>query len=235
MSATQLVLDLPHRPAWGRDVFFEAPANRAALAFIERWPDWPQSAAVLVGPAGAGKTHLAAVWQQQARARRLRAADLSTVPGDPPGKEEAVALLCDDAEAMLAHAGPGGEEAFFHLLNRIWHRRGALLMTARRPPARWPVRLRDLASRLHALPVIKILPPDDSLLAVVMVKQLRDRQLEIEPAVVGYVLDRIERSFAAVTTVVEELDRLALAEKRRITVPLARRVLAGLAADGDGR
>ncbi len=233
MSAAQLVLDLPHRPAWGRDVFYEAPANRAALAFIERWPDWPQAAAVLVGPAGAGKTHLAAVWQQQAQARRLAAADLSIPPGE--AEAEAVPLLCDDAEAVLAQAGLGGEEAFFHLLNRIWHRRGALLMTARQPPARWAVRLRDLASRLNALPVIEILPPDDSLLAVVMVKQLRDRQLEIEPAVVGYVLDRIERSFAAVTTVVEELDRLALAEKRRITVPLARRVLAGLAGHGDGR
>lgn len=231
MSAAQLVLDLPHRPAWGRDVFFEAPANRAALAFVDRWPDWPQPAAVIVGPAGAGKTHLAAVWQQRSAARQVTAADLPALSG----RGEAGPVLCDDAEAVLSRAGLAGEEAFFHLLNRIWHRRGALLMTARRPPARWPVRLRDLASRLNALPVIEILPPDDSLLAVVMVKQLRDRQLEIEPAVVGYVLDRIERSFAAVATVVEELDRLALAEKRRITVPLARRVLARLAADGDGR
>ncbi len=231
MSSDQLVLDLPHRPAWGRDVFFEAPANRAALAFIERWPDWPQSAVVIVGPAGAGKTHLAAVWRQRAQARRLQAADLAALPGEGVGEP----LLCDDVERMLAHAGPAGEEALFHLLNRLWHRRGALLMTARRPPARWSLHLRDLASRLNALPVIEILPPDDSLLAVVMVKQLRDRQLEIEPAVVGYVLARIERSFAAVAKVVEELDRLALAEKRRITVPLARCVLARLAADGEGR
>lgn len=226
MTAAQLVLDLPHRPALGREAFFVAPANEAALAFIERWPHWPHGAAVLVGPPGAGKTHLIAVFRQISGAGPR---DLDA--GAPPDADGAP-MVIDDADARLAAGGAVAEEALFHLLNRIWNRPGRLLMAARRPPGRWPIGLPDLASRLKALPVIEILPPDDSLLAAVMVKQLADRQLAITPAVAGYVLDRIPRSFAAVAAVVAALDRQALAERRRITIPLARRVLAALEKEG---
>ena len=64
MKPRQLVLDLPHRAARGREDFLVTPANAAAVAMIDGWRSWPSHAAVLVGPPGSGKTHLVEVWRQ---------------------------------------------------------------------------------------------------------------------------------------------------------------------------
>ena len=70
-------------------------------------------------------------------------------------------------------------------------------ISARRPPARWPIALPDLASRLRAAPAAAIGPPDDALLAAVLVKHFADRQVRVAPGVIGFAVRRMERSFAA--------------------------------------
>jgi chromosomal replication initiation ATPase DnaA len=104
--------------------------------------------------------------------------------------------------------------------------RGAtLLLTATEPPSAWPVRLPDLRSRLLAAWPVRIEPPDDALLRALLVKQFADRQLRVEPAVIEYLIPRLERSFASMREAVDLLDRAALRNQRPITLPLARKVL----------
>ncbi|MGB8622376.1 MAG: chromosomal replication initiator DnaA, partial [Paracoccaceae bacterium] len=74
--AEQLVFDLPLRAARGREDFFVSPANAMAVAQVENWRRWPARKLVLVGPQGAGKTHLAHVWAAQADAGIVEAAAL---------------------------------------------------------------------------------------------------------------------------------------------------------------
>lgn len=209
---TQLALDLGHRPALAREDFLVAPANRDAVAWIDRWPDWPHFALALAGPAGAGKSHLAAVWQARAGAAPA-----------PLGGEVApgARYVLDDADRAAADETP-----LLHFYNRVAEQHGSLLLIARDPPARWPVRLPDLRSRLASVPVAQLAPPDDSLIAAVMVKQFADRQLRPGDDVILYLLPRIERSFAAVRKIVAALDGAALSERRPVTVALAREVLA---------
>jgi DnaA regulatory inactivator Hda len=216
----QLPLDLGHRPALGVADFLVAPPNQEAVAWLDRWPDWPAPALVLAGPAGSGKTHLAHVFAARAGAVQIAAAALvvARVP-DLLGGAPAAAL--DDAERAE-------EEAFLHLYNVLAERGGHLVVLAREPPARWGIRLADLRSRLLAAPVARLLPPDDALLSAVLVKLFADRQLQVGEAVIAYLLARIERSFAAAQAAVAALDRAALAAQRRVTVPLVRAVL------GDG-
>jgi chromosomal replication initiation ATPase DnaA len=85
--------------------------------------------------------------------------------------------------------------------------------------------LRDLASRLRALPAVTLAPPDDALLRAVMVKLFADRQLAVDEGLVGYLIARIERSFAAARAVVAELDREALRQKREVNRALAAELL----------
>lgn len=101
-----------------------------------------------------------------------------------------------------------------------------MLMTAARPPAQLGFILPDLRSRLLSYPVIALLPPDDDLLAALLVKQFADRQIHIGQEVIDYLLPRLERTATAVTHVVAALDAAALERKSRITVPLARAILA---------
>ena len=220
MPARQLVLDLPHRPATGRGDFLVAPSNAAAVAWIDRWPDWPGPGLALYGPGGSGKSHLAAVWQARSGAAMVTAAALGA------GRIEARHCVFEEGEAALGD--PRAAEALFHLYNRIAVQRGHLLLTGLEPPARWPVPLADLGSRLRALPAVEIKPPDDEMLSGLFAKLFRDRQLAVPGEVILYLVQRMERSCAAVAQVVETLDRASLAERRPITLPFARAAL-GLA------
>ncbi len=214
----QLALDLPARAALGREDFFVAPPNALALATVEGWRDWPGGRLVLVGPAGSGKTHLAHVWAAETRAAIQPAAELT------PEKVEALSagpVVIEDADRI----SPAAEPALFHLHNLVLAQGGRLLLTARTAPAHWPLTLPDLASRMQAAPIARLESPDDALLSAVLVKHFADRQITVSPKLIDYLLGRMDRSLAAAATLVDQLDRRALAEGCAVTWHLARRVL----------
>ena len=220
----QLALDLPHRPALGREDFLVADSNAAAVAWLDRWPDWPRAgrlpyALAIHGPAGCGKTHLASVWQAVSGARPLNPAGV-VQEAVPALLEGAGAFVLDDADRIA------DERGLLHLMNVLGERGGHLLLTLRTAPARLPAKLPDLHSRLAALPAVDVGTPDEPLLAAVMVKLFADRQLMVSQDLVQFLLPRIERSFAYLRAIVDRLDRAALASRRNITVPLAREILA---------
>ncbi len=213
----QLALALPHAENFSREDFLSGPPNEAALSLMERWPDWPDRALAIVGPEGAGKSHLAAIWADIAGARRVSARVIGET--NLPGALATGALVIEDANSDL------DERALFHLLNLMRQQEAFVLMTARTPPAMWRVELADLASRLRAIPAVRLRPPDDALLRAVMVKLFADRQLAVDEALIAYLSTRIERSFAAARAAVEDLDREALRQKRPVTRALAAELL----------
>jgi DnaA regulatory inactivator Hda len=216
MTATQLAFDLPVRPAMGREDFFVSPCNQPAVDWIDRWPDWPYPCTILWGPSGCGKTHLSQVWQERAGA--LWAADRS-----PEEVMEAAGqgrAICLDINGQVAD-----ETALFHLFNWTREHGGSLLLTGNAPPRDWPLALPDLRSRLQAAPSLELSRPDDALLAAVTVKLFADRQLAVTPDLLNYLLQRADRSFAALGEAVDRLDKAALQEKRPITPRFAKRVL----------
>jgi chromosomal replication initiation ATPase DnaA len=218
----QLPLDLGHLPALGREDFLVTASNAAAVQWLERWPNWPQPALVLYGPPGAGKTHLAHVF-----AARTRATGTTTVFVEPEHLQvDTVPALVGSARAVIVdNAIRAPEQALLHLYNLVAERRGHVLIVAQEPPPRWSTALADLRSRLLALPAVALTSPDDALLGAVLVKLFADRQVIVTAEVIAYLVPRIERSFAAARATAAALDAAALAAKRPITVPLARRVL----------
>jgi chromosomal replication initiation ATPase DnaA len=220
----QLTLDLAlPPPTFAREDFVVSTGNREALAWLDRWPDWPAPALALNGPAGSGKTHLARIWAAHAPAAVLDAADLE-------GKSVAdlASLAQAHAAILVDHADRAPERALFHLYNLMRERRGHLLLVAELPPAHWHIDLPDLASRLRAAPAVAVAPPDDELLGSIILKQLGDRQLHAGPGVVQYLVTRMERSAEAARRVVAALDQRALSERRDIDRRLAADVLAEL-------
>ncbi|GGI93908.1 regulatory inactivation of DnaA Hda protein [Polymorphobacter multimanifer] len=190
----QPALPLNFAPRLGEADFIVSDANRAAFEWLARPEAWPMPRVVLVGPEGSGKTHLAGLVAARTGAR-----------------------VIDDADR-----GPDAE-ALFHAWNAASADR-PLLLTARTPPRQWPHRLPDLASRLAATPLVSLAEPDDTLLAAVLEKRFADRGLRVADEVIQWLALRIERSFAAAGQAVAMLDAAALADRREITVPLARTV-----------
>ena len=94
-------------------------------------------------------------------------------------------------------------------------------MTARMPPSAFEIELRDLRSRLRAVPVVSLTPPDDLLFRALIVKFCADRQMAVDENLVGYLASRIERSYAAARQAVELLDTEALRLGRPVTRALA--------------
>lgn len=208
--------------------FFESPANATALAAIEGWQGWPEGKLVLAGPEGAGKSHLTRIWADLAQAALIAPDDLARA--DLPALAAKGAVALDDAEGVAGD--PGAERALFHLHNLITQRRGFLLLAAREPAPRWPVRLPDLASRLAAIPLARLEPPDEALLSMVLVKLFADRQLAVAPPTVAYLARHLPRSLAAARRAVAQLDSRALETRRGITRALAIEVLDSLRASG---
>ena len=216
----QLPLDLALAAGHGRDELVVSPANHSAVALIDAWPHWPSPVVVLAGPAGSGKTHLGAIWREASRAEIMDRSSVQQAVNDAAGGQGAQAFLIDDAD------GEGLDQTgLFHLINHVRATSGTLLMTARRFPGAWAVTLPDLASRLKAATTAEIAEPDDLLLAGVITKPFADRQVMVDPAVVTYLVRRMERSLAAANAVVEALDRLALSRAMRISRAMAAEVL----------
>jgi len=225
--ARQLTLDLAlPPPTYAREDLVLSDGNREALAWLDRWPDWPAPALALSGPRGSGKTHLGRIWAARAVAALREGGDLEAKSvADLAALAEAhAALLIDDADRAP-------DRALFHLYNLVRERRGHMLLVSELPPARWRIALPDLASRLRAAPAVAVAPPDDELLGSIILKQLADRQLHAGPGVVQYLVARMERSAEVARRVVAALDRRALAERREIDRRLAADVLAEFAGE----
>lgn len=219
-TPVQLVLELPHRPAMGLEDFLVSGSNEAAVDLVDRWPDWPAGAALLCGPAGSGKSHLANVWRLRSSAAVVSAADLAVE--SVPALAAAGAVVVEDLPSLA------DEAALFHLLNLVREQRVSLLLTSAAAPGELPFRLPDLRSRLNALPFAAISAPDDALLRAVLVKLFNDRQLHVEPHIIDFVLVRMERSMSAAELLVREVDRQALALQRRVTRSIAAQSLERL-------
>lgn len=216
----QLPLDLGHVAGQSRDDLVVSEANREAVAMIDRWPDWPARVVVLAGPAGSGKSHLAAIWADRAKAARF----------DTDALSQAVSAAASGTPVVVDDADGAGldENGLFHLINAVREASTTLLLTSRRFAPAWGVRLPDLASRLNAAATVEIREPDDLLLAGVITKLFADRQIDVEPHVVQFLVRRIERSLATAISLVERLDRAALEQKSRITRSLAADVVSAL-------
>ncbi|TMJ71646.1 MAG: chromosomal replication initiator DnaA [Alphaproteobacteria bacterium] len=212
----QLALALCHAENFAREDFLSGPSNAVALALVDAWPDWSHRTVMLTGPEGSGKSHLAAMWAQAAGARLIAARAVEEA--NVPAALATGALVVEDVAA-----GSFEEKALFHLLNLAREQDAFVMLTARTPPATFAIA--DLTSRLKALPVVAIAPPDDGLLRAVLLKLFSDRQLAVDEALLGYVGTRIERSFAAARAVVALLDAEAMRRKRPLTRALAAEIL----------
>ena len=221
----QRVLDFGHDVASGRADFLVSSANQAALAWIDRWPDWPGRALAIEGPPNSGKSHLARIWRARSRAEILSAdrLDAESLPGYVAA---GFSLVLENAQARCGDAG--FEESLFHLYNAMRATGRSLLLIGTQAPARWPVHLADLASRLATVQVTRIDPPDDRLLEALFYKLFADRQLTLAPEIVAYILPRMERSFTAAQAIATRLDEIALERKAPVTLATARAVFNDL-------
>lgn len=225
--ADQLILDFPVETAFGKSDFFRSPANALAIDMVEAWQSWPMNRLVLIGPEGSGKSHLAHIWADLSGAALISAPEIEALDADAVTQN---ALCVEDVHRIAGNMA--AQTALFHIYNFAAERGTPLMMTGRGPVAGWGLTLPDLNSRLSSAATVALEPPDDALLAAVMVKQFADRQNVITPDLISYLVLRVERSFSAARDVAKALDSRAIAKKKPITRRLAAEVLDNPGAQG---
>lgn len=216
----QLSFDLPVRTALGRDNFFVAPSNAAAVASVEDTENWPSRKLVLSGPPGSGKTHLAHVWAEKNNAQMVSAADLER--GQVPDLANS-ALVVEDVP--IVRASPDTQEILFHLHNLCLANGHSILLTGRGMPRHWDLTLPDLQSRMEGTQAAVLAPPDDLLLSVLLAKLFADRQITPKSNVIPYLIKRIDRSFSSAQDIVDLLDQASLQYSRSLTRDFVSQVL----------
>jgi chromosomal replication initiation ATPase DnaA len=220
----QLTLHFGAEPHFGREEFVRAPANAAAVDFLDRWPEWPSRVAVLTGPEASGKSHLVAI--------RAGSGDHAIYDAQDLHWHALAASLQGGALILVENCGKGIDEAgLFHLINAVMSAEAHLLLTARTSPADWGLQLPDLISRLRAATPIAIGEPSDDLLAAIMAKLFADRQMLVDPAVIRYCILRMERSYRQAREIVDELDLVAFQKKSGVTRAIAAELLGHAMAD----
>ncbi len=221
IKSEQLLLDLPHREALGREDFLVTSSNAAAVELVDQWPIWPSYAAIIVGPESCGKSHLVEVWRQRSAAVKIQTGEVTAAK--VPKLFEGKTLAIEDL-----HEPEIDERAIFHALNFAKQESKTILFTSRLATHQLRIKLPDLASRLNSLPVVQINAPDDALLRGVLVKLFADRQLFVDEALINYTLLRMPRSLATTRKLVADIDLLALTEKAEVSKALVAKVLAKL-------
>ena len=220
MKPHQLPLKLAPSPRYVRSEYLVTAANRSAFAFVDSWPQWPARRLMIVGPTGAGKSHLAHIWAEKAGADFISAPQLTIEQGVNPGAGQAFVL--EDVQSAQ------DERALFHFLNTLAQRNAWLLITAEDQPAHTRFKLPDLRSRLNGLPKCTLHDPDEELLEAILAKLFVDRQLAPDPAIIDYLSKRIERTGGAAAAVVEAIDQMALSKRTPINLSHARKVIEKL-------
>ncbi|MBU1272278.1 MAG: chromosomal replication initiator DnaA [Alphaproteobacteria bacterium] len=213
-NAEQLRLPL-ERPLAG-EAFVSSDSNAEAVRVLLRWPDGAGSVLALYGPAGSGKSRLAADWAERVGAVPLNGVEAALV--DP--------LELEGRPVLLDRARDADDESLFHLINLAHTGGGALLLVSRAAPRNWSVALPDLRSRLDAVRTVAVEAPDDRVLSAILRARFAERSIAPTDEVIAYLVRRLDRSADTAATAVERLDAL----HRPVTRALARQVLDEMSA-----
>ena len=214
----QLILDLRTLPSMGRKDYYVSKSNEDAVAWIDKWPGWPAFGLVVVGPSGAGKTHLASVLKHFSNGILVKNSDI----GEKNILELSSnnCLILEDIDVNLSEAN------LLHLFNFLLENNSKIMITSKIPIKKLSIKLADLKSRLLSLSQVNLGLPDDTLLSRVIIKQFSDKGVKIDMEVVNYLLRRMDRSFLSANGLVAKIDFASIQSSRKITIPFVRELLS---------
>ena len=201
--ADQIALPLDWPQTEGESRFIVTAANREAFDHFRHWSMWPVKATVLTGPRRSGRTLLARMFAERVGGR-----------------------LIDQADSH-------DEEEVFHAWTDAPDTGLPLVMVAEEAPPAWSPKLPDLRTRLAITPVATINPPDDELFEALIQLLFADRGLHVPREALRFMTERLNREYWTAERAVEEVDRFAISERARVTMPTIRRALAHARMIGD--
>ncbi len=195
-------------------------ANETAFSIIRGCENWPTTSLCLIGPAASGLTTAALAWAEEQKAKSFLPAELDELTHD---EIEAIitAPVAIDRADLISNASN-----LLYLINRAQSYGTHVLLTGCQPPSTWKTSNADLHSRLSAMPIAELLEPDEELLKARLSAACRRRYVRLPDEVAAYLAARMSRSYSAIEDLAARLDKAMEEGGRKLTIPLAREVLA---------
>ena len=206
----QLIFNLINIKNFNSEDFYVNSNNLEASELIKLWPNWFNGAAVIFGPEKSGKSHLANIWKENSNANVYNL-DKNFLPSNINSKEN---FVLDNFHNL----NENDEETFFHIYNQTFNNKKSILITIDKNKFN-KINLKDLESRFNSFSSATINPPDDNLVNALIVKFFKDQQINIDPSVITFIINRIERDYGAIFNFLKKIDNLSLENKTKISIP----------------
>ncbi|MDG2141739.1 MAG: DnaA regulatory inactivator Hda [Gammaproteobacteria bacterium] len=222
---TQLTLDLSLNDEAKFENFFDVGSNAEVISELKG----TASQVFLWGSLGSGRTHLLQSVCHEALTKNessiyiplLNANKFS--PEILQGLENVDTICVDDIQFVQKKAA--WEEALFQLYNKAKDSGSRLVISANQAPPNLELTLADLQSRLCGLPVFKLSSLDESWQMEVLKFRAKQRGIKLSVSVADYIVARSQRDMHGLICVLDAVDQISFAEKRRITIPLIKKVM----------
>jgi len=221
MYNNQLTIEMPKRPALGREDFLVNECNHEAINFIDKFYKNKMKSGLLVGPKGSGKTHLVNVFCKNIEQNRWI---ISPKLNEDTYKlfEQNDAIIIEDIDLI---SSTSEEEYLLHSINLSKELKKILLLTTGTELSKFDVKIEDLRSRLDSMQSVKILEPNDDLMSALILKLFYDRQILIKPQIVNFLMQRVERSYLGISEIVDLIDSFSLSKNKSISINLIKEIL----------
>jgi len=221
MYKDQLTIEMPKRSALGREDFMVNECNHEAIQFIDTFYQGKMKSGVLIGPKGSGKSHLVNVFCKNFEKERW----LISQKGDKNIYkifQENNMIIIEDIDLISSVVE---EEYLFHSINLSKELNKVLLLTSGVNLSDISIKTPDLRSRLDSIQSVKILEPNDDLMNALILKLFHDRQILIKPNIISYLMQRIERSYLGISSIVDLIDNVSLSKHKSISKNLIKELL----------
>ena len=209
----QEILSFPETQKLDWSSFIESSENYEAIKYLIKWPQWDSNGLIIYGNSGVGKTHLANLWKQTAGAVFITEDFLKSDPRNLFFKSKN--FIFDDFDNFLKIEN---FDWLFHFINIAREKQRYFILISKFQPSFWKVNLKDLSSRLLALPTVYIQNPSDELLLKIAEKLCKDLGISIHRNTLQYILNRIDRKVNSVAALLKILDKLSLQNQKKITI-----------------
>lgn len=214
----QCLLEAKPPSSFKEEDYIITQSNQSAWTLIKGWPNWGNSSLSniihIYGERSSGKSHLASIWKKKAGAHLA----IKSLLEDREFVD--TNYILDGLENFL-----GSEQLVLHLFNHVLGLKKFMLITSQQPINQLGIKLPDLYSRLQGIVSVKIESPDDKMVEAMVAKYFSDSQILVSAQTIKYLVNRIDRSYAAMSDILSAIDRASLLKKSRISIALIKNIL----------
>ena len=214
----QLIFKFPFSKKYFEQDFFVSSNNFSAFKLIEEWPTWPGKWLNIFGESGSGKTHLAKILEKKINNTKL-------IDAKDIDNEVVQEMVNFDCLIIDSFKNDIDEKLLYSILNQSKRFENYVLIISTLSIKEKKFKLNDLQSRMNSFLYFGIELPTDDLLKVIISKTLSEKQININPKILDFILNNVERSYDKMFKFLKDLDELSLSTGKSININLIKKAL----------